>query len=292
MKYKACEKCAASVGAVNVFGNILMVLLKGYLGVVGMSKGMIADAIHSCADLLATIVMIIGMRISGKEANARYPYGYGKAEYVVAILIYFFLVVIAFYILYDGVVAILQKHLIVPCFSAFWGGIFAIAINELMFRQSLCVGTQINSPSMIAKAWESRSDVYASIAVVIGILGAKIGFHWMDPLAAIVVGLIILKMCIVQIYSAVESLLDRAPDEGVLKQAARALSRIEGIEGIKSVQAREVGNKTEFQVELNVAGLMSVSEGEIIKKEAKRAILRQIGKEAIVQVRLYAVQGG
>jgi len=289
MKHKACEKCANSVGTVNVVGNILMVLLKAYLGVVGMSKGMIADAIHSCADLLATIVMIIGMRISAKEANDRYPYGYGKAEYVVAIIIYFFLVIIAFYILYDGAVAIMQKHQIVPCFAAFWGGIFAIAINELMFRQSLCVGTQINSPSMIAKAWESRSDVYASIAVVIGILGAKMGFHWMDPLGAIVVGLIILRMCVEQIHSAVQSLLDRAPDEEILKEASTALSRIGGIESIKSVQAREVGNQTEFQVELNVPGHMSVTAGERIKKEAKRAIIRQIGKEAIVQIRLYAV---
>lgn len=289
MKHKACEKCANSVGTVNVVGNILMVLLKAYLGVVGMSKGMIADAIHSCADLLATIVMIIGMRISAKEANDRYPYGYGKAEYVVAIIIYFFLVIIAFYILYDGAVAIMQKHQIVPCFAAFWGGIFAIAINELMFRQSLCVGTQINSPSMIAKAWESRSDVYASIAVVIGILGAKMGFHWMDPLGAIVVGLIILRMCVEQIHSAVQSLLDRAPDEETLKEASMALSRVGGIEGVKSVQAREVGNQTEFQVELNVPGHMSVTEGESIKKEAKRAIIRQLGKEAIVQIRLYAV---
>jgi len=91
MKYTACEKCATSVGTINIIGNILMIFLKAYLGVVGRSKGMIADAIHSCADLLATIVMIIGMRISGKEANEKYPYGYGKAEYVVAVIIYLFL---------------------------------------------------------------------------------------------------------------------------------------------------------------------------------------------------------
>lgn len=289
MKYSACEKCAKSVGIVNIIGNILMVVLKAYLGVVGMSKGMIADAIHSCADLLATIVMIIGMKISAKKPNDKYPYGYGKAEYVVAIIIYFFLVIIAFYILYDGVVAILKKHQIVPCFAAFWGGIFAVAINELMFRQTLCVGTQINSPSMIAKAWESRSDVYASIAVVVGILGAKIGFHWMDPLGAIVVGLMILRMCIEQIHGALESLMDKAPDEEVLDEATKALSLVGSVQGVKGLSAREVGNMIEFEVELNVPEHVTVSEGEKIKKEAKKAIVKQIGKEAIVQVRLFAV---
>ena len=91
MKYKSCAKCAKSVGTVNIIGNILMILIKGYLGVVGRSKGLIADAIHSSADLLATIIMVIGMRISEKEKNDEYPYGFGKAEYIVSIVIYLFL---------------------------------------------------------------------------------------------------------------------------------------------------------------------------------------------------------
>ncbi len=71
MKYKTCEKCAQSVGTVNVIGNILMILIKGYMGVVGGSKGLIADAIHSSADLLATIVMILGLKISGREKDEK-----------------------------------------------------------------------------------------------------------------------------------------------------------------------------------------------------------------------------
>ena len=136
---------------------------------------------------------------------------------------------------------------------------------------------------------ESRSDVYASIAVVIGILGAKLGFHWMDPLGAIVVGLMILRMCIEMIYDAVQNLMDRAPEEEILQEAAMALSRMESIESIKNIQAREVGTMLEFQVELNVSEDVTVAAGESIKKKAKQAIIKQLGKEAIVQVRLCAV---
>ncbi|NVM23459.1 MAG: cation transporter [Desulfobacterales bacterium] len=291
MKYAACEKCARSVGMVNVVGNTTMILVKGYMGVVGGSKGLIADAIHSCADLLATIVMIIGMKISGREKDDDYPYGYGKSEYLVAIVIYLFLFVIALYILYDGAMAIIEGRQVVPCMSAAWGAIFSVAINELMFRQSVCAGTQINSPSMVAKAWESRSDVLSSIAVLIGIIGAKMGFHFMDPLAAIAVGVIILRICVEMVKDAILNLMDRMPEEEeLLEQVRGALGKVKDIVGVKDVHAREMGPSLEFEVSLNVPEHITVSQGERIKREAKKAIGRVIEKKSFVRVMLFPVE--
>lgn len=288
MKYRACRKCADSVGIVNVVGNILMILIKGYMGVVGQSRGLIADAVHSCADLLATLVMIIGLKLSDRDVDADYPYGYGKIEYIVSIIIYLFLMVIATFIIYEGVLSIIQGRKVIICWSAAWGAIIAIAINELMFRQSVCAGTQINSPSMVAKAWESRSDVYASIAVLIGIIGAKMGFHFMDPLAAAVVGVIILKICIEYIKESSLNLLDKAPEEEILDNAKKALETVETVCGIKNIFARELGQYMEFETELYVPAETSVSQGETIKKDVKQAIAGSIDRKTIIKVRLYA----
>lgn len=288
MKYAACEKCAQSVGKVNIVGNVLMILIKGYMGVVGGSKGLIADAVHSCADLLATIVMVIGLNISGREKDDAYPYGYGKAEYIVAVVIYLFLFVIGLYILFDGTKAILEGRRVTPCLSAAWGAIFSIAINELMFRQSVCAGTQINSPSMTAKAWESRSDVLSSIAVLIGILGAKMGFHFMDPLAAIVVGIIILRICIVQVRGAILNLMDRATEEGV-SEVRDALSGVENIKDIREIKSREVGQELEIEICLGVSQDITVSQGEKIKREAKRIIQEVMDRKLEIKVMLSPV---
>jgi cation diffusion facilitator family transporter len=288
MKYRACRKCADSVGAVNVVGNILMILIKGYMGVVGQSRGLIADAVHSCADLLATLVMIIGLKLSDREEDADYPYGYGKIEYIVSIIIYLFLMVIAIFIIYEGIVSIVQGRKVIICWSAAWGAIIAIVINELMFRQSVCAGKQINSPSMVAKAWESRSDVYASIAVLIGIIGAKLGFHFMDPLAAAVVGVIIIKICIEYIKESSLNLLDKAPEEEILVNAKKALSTVETVRGIKNIFARELGQYMEFETELYVSAETSVSQCETVKKDVKQAIADSIDRKTIVKVRLFA----
>lgn len=288
MKHSACGGCARSVGKVNVIGNILMILIKGYLGVVAGSKGLIADAVHSSADLLATVVMIIGLNISEREKDDRYPYGYGNAEYIVAIVIYLFLFVIGLYILFDGARAILEGRRVTPCLSAAWGALFSIAINELMFRQSLCAGTQINSPSMVAKAWESRSDVLSSVAVLIGILGAKMGFWFMDPLAAISVGVIIVHICFKNVKDAVLSLLDRASENG-LEPVQNALATVKDIAGIKDLKARQMGQVMEFEVELHVPDDITVSQGEKIKREVIKTLQKMTNKKSTVKVKLFPV---
>ena len=286
MRHAACEKCAQSVGKVNIIGNIMMIVIKGYLGVVGGSKGLIADAIHSSADLLATIVMILGLKISSRKRDAKYPYGYGKAEYLVAIVIYLFLFIIGIYILYDGALAILEGRRVTPCLSAAWGAIFSIAINELMFRQSVCAGTQINSPSITAKAWESRSDVLSSIAVLIGILGAKMGFHFMDPLAAVAVGVIILRICIVMIKEAIFKLMDSMP-EITLDDIRQDLAALKNIAGVKKLNAREIGQELELEVALYIPDGVTVSQGEKIKKEAKKVIGSKMDRRSIIKVGLF-----
>jgi cation diffusion facilitator family transporter len=291
MKYAACARCANSVGMVTICGNIMMIVLKGYLGVVGGSKGLIADAIHSCADLLATIVMIIGLKVSGKEADEKFPYGYGKAEYIVAIAIYLFLFVIGSYILYDGTLTIIEGRSVEPCLSAAWGAGLSIAINELMFRQSVCAGYQICSPSMVAKAWESRTDVYSSIAVLIGILGAKLGFHFMDPLAAMIVGVLILRVCFVETKEAVGHLLDKGLDDELLEEVRNAL--LGGLEDnvvVGAVLGRELGRVMEVDVELEVPAGLSVAQGEKIKDKARKAVKTSLRRETKIRIILNPVE--
>ncbi|GFK92289.1 magnetosome protein MamB [Fundidesulfovibrio magnetotacticus] len=272
MKYKACERCFRSVGMVNIIGNVMMIVLKAYLGVVGGSKGLIADAIHSVADLLATFVMIIGMRLSAQKPDEDYPDGYGKTEYMIAICIYLFLFVIGLYIMHDGYVTIIEKKIVHPCWFALWGAFFAIAINELMFRQSVCAGTQAGSPSMIAKAWESRSDVYASIAVLIGILGAMMGFSWMDPLAALIVGVVIIKLCIESIYESVLKLMDQAAEGDEPDEARAAIEKELPEAALHKLVARELGPVLDMRIWLAIDPAMTMEEAEALKAKAERVI--------------------
>ncbi len=261
------------------------------MGVAGRSKGLIADAIHSSADLLATIVMIIGLKVSDKKTDHKHPYGYGKAEYIVSTIIYLFLFCIGSYIIYNGILTIVQNRIVNPCLSAAWGAIFSMAINELMFRHTICAGIQINSPSMQAKAWESRSDVYSSLAVLIGILGSKMGLHFMDPLAAIIVGVIILKICVEMLNDAVSNLLDKSFDDDYIKDIQKGLENNQSISGIRKILAREVGQLVEFEIDLYVPSNTSVIIGEKIKTQINLFVADIVDRKSTIKVRLFAAQG-
>ncbi len=293
MKHKACKKCIAYVGNVNIIGNVLMIALKGYLGVVGGSKGLIADAIHSCADLLATIVMIIGLKISSRKKNNRYPYGFGKSEHLVAIVIYIFLFVIGGYIIYGGMFAIVDGIMVIPCKIAALGAVLSILINELMFRYTYCAGTQASSPAMIAKAWETRTDVYSSIAVVIGIIGARLGFHFMDPLAAVVVGILIVKTCFEMTMEAVLALMDKVPEgfriDKVKKSIINLLQDI--VVDIVDLKIRDLGADLEYTIKVSVPDCLTVAEGEKIKDEICRKIKGLEEREVSVIVQLVPYEG-
>ena len=120
---------------------------------------------------------------------------------------------------------------------------------------------------MQAKAWESRSDVYSSIAVLVGILGSKMGFHFMDPLAAIIVGVIILKICIEMVKDAVFNLMDKSSEnEEYMEQINKSLEKMETIAGIKDIISRELGQYLEFEIDLFVPADISVKIGEKIKE--------------------------
>lgn len=168
------------------------------------------------------------------------------------------------------------------------GAIFSIAINELMFRQSVCAGTQINSPSMVAKAWESRSDVFSSVAVLIGILGSKLGLWFMDPLAAMAVGVIIIRICIQMVKDSIVNLMDRASEED-LEELRRAVGKVKDVSEIKGIKAREVGQVLEFEIGLHVPDDISVSQGERIKREVKKTLQEMLDRKSTVRVRLFPV---
>jgi len=235
--------------------------------------------------------MIIGLRVSDKENDKIHPYGYGKAEYIVSIVIYLFLFCIGIYIIFNGIITIVGHRIITPCLSAAWGAIFSIAINELMFRHTICAGTQINSPAMKAKAWESRSDVYSSLAVLIGILGAKMGFHFMDPLAAIIVGIIILKICVEMLKDAILNLLDKSFDEEYIDDIEKSLGNNRAISGVKKIIAREVGPVLQFEIDLYVPPDTPVTTGQKLKDQVNLTVTDIVDRASTVSVRLFATQG-
>jgi cation diffusion facilitator family transporter len=284
LRYRACSKCANSVGLVGVIASAFLMVLKGYLGIVGNSTALIADAIHSSADLISALMLLVGLRVARRPADKKYPYGYGKVEFIISVVIYTLLIGAGVVIFVEAISNIVHGESTSPSLVTLFGALIAIVINEMMYRQSYCAGKQLRSPSLMANAFEKRSDALTSIAVFAGIGGAVLGFHYLDPLAAILVGFYILKFSVKMLLEAFKGLLDSALDPELVSKIRSAVDDIDGVQGIEAVRTREIGQQVWIDVEIFVDGDSAVDLVTQIKDEVRRTVAGQLGRPSRVEV--------
>ena len=179
----------------SIIWNIVLTIIKIGAGVLGNSNAIIADGLHSASDILTSIGVLIGNKISKSPNDKEHNYGHEKAETLVALLLSIVLIFVALKIGYGGILSLINVDKIkVPTILPLIVSVISILIKEYQYRITIKVANKINSPALKADAWHHRSDALSSIAAFIGIGGAIIGFKILDPLASIVVALFVSKV--------------------------------------------------------------------------------------------------
>jgi cation diffusion facilitator family transporter len=291
MRYRACQTCTRSIGPVNIGGNLTLTAVKGFLGVAGGSQALVADAIHSLADLLSSGLLLVGLRIARRPANQRHPYGYGKVEFLVAVGIYTLLLAAGGFIMYDSIHMIVDKEVVSPSIPTIFGALLSAVVNEMMYRQSLCAGHQLRSPSIIANAMEKRADVYSSLAVLAGILGAKLGVHLLDPLAAALVAALILHSSFKGIWEALQGLLDSSLESDVMCRVEAAALGVPGVRRLGAMRSREMGQRVWLDLEVHTDGGKTLAEAERLRQQVTAVVRACIERPGEVVVHLRADNG-
>lgn len=268
-----CHWCAANVGKIALWGNVVLFGVKLLCGSVGDSSAVVADAAHSAADLLLAIILMICLKISNSPPDKEHPYGRGNIEYIASLFVGVSLTTVAVLIAYTSLSDIMAGVDHRPTIAATGGLLISIVGNELMFRHSLCCGERFGSPAMIANAWENRADVYSSLAALIGVFGARLGLTILDPIAAVVVGFMIAKTGASTLMLGIQGMTDRSFDSNKLDKIRKVLLKQEGIQGLTRVRGRKIGQMDWIDVEAQFAPDISVSEVKETVVAAKREIM-------------------
>jgi cation diffusion facilitator family transporter len=276
-------KKGESITLLCLIGNIILSILKLVAGILGNSKAMVADALHSTSDVIATVVVYIGIRIAKKPRDKGHPYGHGKVEPLASLFVAFLLIIAAFAVIQRIVQCVLVHSFITPSYMALAAAVFSIVVKEFMFRITYAEGKKINSESIMANAWDHRSDAYSSIGTFFGIgasiLGQRIDIHWleyMDPLAGAIVACMILKVAYDILRQSVKGLMDASPEAEVLEQIEETVLQIREVLDIPWVKARYIGQYLFIDLALEVDYSMTVHEGHEIAVKAEKAIKRNI----------------
>ncbi|MGD8501869.1 MAG: cation diffusion facilitator family transporter [Phycisphaerales bacterium] len=282
---KRCYWCAKHVGGINLWGNIGLLVVKLTGGILGRSQALIADAIHSLSDVVVSVLLIISLKVSAAPPDEDHPWGHGNVEFIVSAIFGTLLVCAALAITVVSIASIVRGNVYDTGILAVWAAVISVAANEIMFRHSMCVGRQMDSPAMIANAWENRADVWSSLAALAGVFGARIGFPVLDAIAAVIVGFMIAKNGMKTLILGIKGMTDRSFDKAMLAQVKIMVLKEDGIRDVSRLRARQVGQKNWIDVEAMFDPQMKVSEVKQIIERVKKNVMdnfERIGDVVIV----------
>ena len=247
---------AIKISRISILVNLLLSAGKLAAGLLANSGAMISDAVHSASDVFSTLVVIVGVKLSGKESDREHPYGHERMECVAAILLSGILLATGLVIGWEGIQKILSERaeLRAPGILAAAAALVSILVKELLFRYVRGFARKLDSTALMAEAWHHRSDALSSIGALAGILGARAGFPVLDPLASVVICVFIAKAAADIFRDAVDKMVDHSCDEETEDQIRLCAVEQPEVERIDLLKTREFGNRIYIEMEIAVNG--------------------------------------
>lgn len=260
------KKIAMRVSWVSIIINIVLSAGKFVAGIVGSSSAMISDAVHSASDVFSTLVVIVGVNISSKSSDNEHQYGHERMECIAAFILAVILCATGIGIGYSGIVKIFSggESIETPGLLPLIAAIVSIAVKEWMYWYTLGAAKKIRSGSLKADAWHHRSDALSSVGSFIGILGARMGFPVLDPIASVVICLMIIKASYDIVKDAVDKLVDKSCDTQTIQQMHTVILEQEGVLGVDMLKTRLFGSKIYVDIEICADGAQSLSQAHAI----------------------------
>ena len=246
-------QAALRVSGVSIVINLLLSAGKLAAGLIGRSGAMVSDAVHSASDVFSTIIVMIGVGLSGRAADSDHPFGHERLECVAAIVLAVALLATGLGIGYTGVMQLISGDANggnVPGLLALIAAVVSIGVKEGMFWYTRAEAKKLNSTALMADAWHHRSDALSSVGALIGIAGARMGAPMLDPLASVVICVFILKAAVDIFRDAVDKMVDHSCDaetEAAIRACVEAHPEVRRVDLLRT---REFGSRVYVELEI------------------------------------------
>lgn len=289
---------AARVTWLSIVLNTVLMCAKLFVGILAHSGAVIADALHSASDFITDFTVMIGMRLARKPQDDDHPYGHGKYETLAAVIVGVFLCGIGLLIVWSAGETLVKalffnEYPDRPALAALWISLVSIVLKEALFHLTVRVARETKSAALMANAWHHRSDAWTSIAAAVGVgLASLFGGKWilLDPIAAAVVGLILLKIA----WNIVCEALDHLLEHGMSLQENRTildlLHAIPELTEPHHIRSRRVGTVAVIELHFRVSPDMTVHESHLIASRVEERLCEVFGEDAIITIHVEPVK--
>ncbi|WP_045519125.1 cation diffusion facilitator family transporter [Neobacillus niacini] len=275
------ESLAKKIAWISVISNIILTLGKLFIGWYGNSDAVFADGIHSAADVFASVIVLMVIKLANKPADKEHPYGHGKAEVIVSGIVGILLFLVSIYVVYEGISGFFHE-VETPSFLAMWIAIISYVTKVILYRSSLKVAKEHNSKAIEAIAFDHKADIVASIAAAIGVLLSIIGerfdilfLHYGDKAASVFVAYLIFKISKEMLMEAFDILLERNIDAETLQEYMNVVNEFREVKRIDRIRAREHGHYVLVDLRISIDHFKTIKEGHDLAKLIKGSMMEE-----------------
>ena len=266
---------AKKVTLIGALINALLGFIKLIGGLFFHSHALAADGLHSFSDLITDGMVLFASKYGSQDADATHPYGHQRIETAATLFLALVLALVGAGIAWDSIHEMIHKTHTVPNSLTIPIAILSILANEGLFHYTQVIGRKIQSDLIFANAWHHRSDAASSIVVLFGLIGSLSGFVYLDAIAAIIVGLLIIQMGWTYGWNSVKELVDTAIDPQKFATIKNIIVHVDGVQKVHQLRTRMMGPDIYVDVHILVSPYISVSEGHFIAQHVHHVLMQQ-----------------
>ncbi len=263
MRYAQCVVCNEMVGWVGIFTNLTLSTMKLFIGVVSGSHALVADSLYSAKDVVTSILIIFGLRVSSRPITKEHSFGQGKMEFLISLLISLMLLSITAMLFYHAANSLLENSHKAPHLFALWAAGFSVAVNIFLQFYTKCVAVEISSPMVIVLSRHHMGDGLSSLAVMLAGIGSHyLGLPWLDTAVALGINIHLIYLAGEASWDSLRGLMDSAAPQHVVQQIHQIALGVKGVEKIESLRTRRIGQALWITMIVAVHSDLSIREAE------------------------------
>ena len=270
---------------VSVTGKVALTIFNFIIGILSGSTALLVESAHTFSDIMTSAIAFIGFRIGLRPPDRDHPYGHGKAEPLMGLAIVIFLLIVAYEIFSQAYIKLSMGIVLSPpSLLAALMALIGIAVNYILTSYSIKIGKQISSPAIIADANHQKVDIYACLAIFIGVIGANLGFPILDPIIALIIGVLVVKTAFDVLRENVNHIMGKLPSDNLLIAIKSAALSVEGVHGVHDIKVNFMGpyGSAELHIELNKD--LSLEKAHEISHKVENMIIDDVDSIRMVTV--------
>ena len=262
---------------VAIVANCFLTIFNISVGLISGSYALISEGAHTLSDVATTIIAYAGFKIGQKPADEEHPIGHGRAEAISGLVIVLFLAMVSYEIITGAFTKILNPSIItIPDTLAALMAIFGIFTNYAISNYIIKIGKEINSPAIVADGKHQKTDIFSSVAVLIGVVVSNMGYPILDPIIGLVIGLLILKTAYEIGKENIDNIMGKIPSEDLIKKIEMIANSIPKAQNAHNIKVDYLGSYATVTLHIEVDGNMTVNESHIIAHLVQEKIVNEI----------------